>query len=67
MSAKARRDLLRSMLRGAILLTLTALIGGGLVVTVYTLTAERIAAKNSTDAAQSLFFWLEDAVRCREG
>jgi electron transport complex protein RnfG len=54
MSAKARRDLLRSMLRGAILLTLTALIGGGLVVTVYSLTADRIAANEREALLRSL-------------
>jgi electron transport complex protein RnfG len=54
MNAKARNDLLRSMLRGAILLTLTALIGGGLVVTVYSLTADRIAANEREALLRSL-------------
>jgi len=43
MSAKsAGKMLLRSMVRGALLLTIAAVVGGGLVATVHELTAERI-------------------------
>lgn len=54
MTAKVSRELLRSMLRGAILLTLAALVGGGLVVGVYALTVDRIAANERAALLRSL-------------
>lgn len=54
MTNRRRSELLRSMLRGAILLTLAALLGGGLVTTTHTLTRDRIAANQRAALLRTL-------------